>query len=181
MSGPIGLTALALGTLTAGIIAYNLANETAEERAERWSKSLSKATVTAQAEIASLDQLYKKTQDTSISINERRSAVDELQKLYPYYFKNINDEIILNGGATKSYNELRGAIVNASLARAAQDELDKRSQRRLDEELKIREKINRAVQSYKNPEPVSISISGGTGGVGTQITRTAEEVKDRQL
>lgn len=177
LSGPIGLTALAVGTLTAGVIAYNVANESAEDRAERWSKSLSKATVTAQVEIASLDQLYKKTQDTSLSINERRSAVDELQKLYPYYFKNINDEIILNGGATKSYNELRGAIVNASLARAAQDELDKRSQRRLDQELKIREKINKAVASYKNPEPVNISISGGTGGVGTQITRTADEVK----
>lgn len=177
LSGPIGLTALAVGTLTAGVIAYNVANESAEDRAERWSKSLSKATVTAQAEIASLDQLYKKTQDTSLSINERRSAVDELQKLYPYYFKNINDEIILNGGATKSYNELRGAIVNASLARAAQDELDKRSQKRLDQELKIRERINKAVASYKNPEPVNISISGGTGGVGTQITRTADEVK----
>lgn len=177
LSGPVGLTALALGTLTAGFIAYNLANETAEDRAERWSKSLTKATVTAQSEMSALDQLYSKTQNTTLSINERRSAVDELQKLYPYYFKNIKDEIILNGGAVKSYNELRGAIINASLARAAQDELDKRSQVRLDQELKIREKINKAVESYKNPEPVNISISGGTGGVGTQITRTAEEVK----
>ncbi|WP_164723345.1 tape measure protein [Chryseobacterium aureum] len=177
LSGPVGLTALALGTLTAGVIAYNLANETAEDRAERWSRSLSKATASAQAEVSALDQLYKKTQDTSLSINERKAAVDELQRLYPYYFKNISDEIILNGNASKSYNELRGAIVRASLARAAQDEIDKRSQQRLSEELEIRDKINKAVESYKNPQPVNISISGGTGGVGTQITRTAEEVR----
>ena len=176
-TGPIGLIVTALATLGVGLYTYYSNIETAADRQERWNKTLSKATTSAQAEISALDALYKKTQDHSLSIEERTKAVDQAQKEYPGYLGNISNEAFLAGKAALSYDELRKGILKASLARAAQSEIDKRSNVRLEKELELREKFNKAVKSFKDPKPVIISISGGTGGIGTQITRTAEEVK----
>lgn len=178
-TGPIGLIIIALTTLGVGLYTYYSNIETASERQERWNKTLSQATTSAQAEISALDALYKKTQDHTLSIEERTKAVDQAQKEYPGYLGNISDEAFLAGKAALAYDELRKGILKASLARAAQSEIDKRSNVRLEKELELREKFNKAVESYKNPEPVTISISGGSGGIGTQITRTAEEVKQQ--
>lgn len=60
----------------------------------------------AQLEITKLNLLYKATQNASKPIQERKKAVDELQKLYPDYFKNMNDEAILAGKAAVKYDEL---------------------------------------------------------------------------
>ncbi|QIY92246.1 tape measure protein [Chryseobacterium gallinarum] len=149
--GPIGLMVIAATALGAGIAIYANSIETAADRTERFEKSQAKAAASAQIEIAALDTLYAKTQNIKLSIEERKKAVDDLQKQYPGYFQNINDEIILNGKAKDSYLEVRKAILSASLARAAQGELDKRNEKRLEKELEIRENINRAVAIYKNP------------------------------
>ncbi|SHH68738.1 tape measure domain-containing protein [Chryseobacterium oranimense] len=147
----LGPELVLLAALGVAIYKYATAAETAAERQEKWTKSLDKAKSSAQAEISSLDQLYSKTQNVKLSIEERKKAVDDLQKQYPHYFQNINDEIILTGKATGSYNELRKAIFRASTARAAQAELDRREDGRLKEELAVREKINAALKVYSNP------------------------------
>src|SRR5690606_31922427 len=58
---------------------------------------------------------------------------------FPGYFKDISDEIIMNGKASKSYHELRAAIVASAKARAAESELEKRAGDRLkrDEDWKV--------------------------------------------
>jgi hypothetical protein len=77
----------------------------------------------AQEELVNLKTLYDATQNTNISIAQRKKLVDELQEQYPKYFANISDEIILAGGAKKAYNELATAILASAKARAAQETL----------------------------------------------------------
>lgn len=90
----------------------------------------------AQKSIVRLNLLYNATQDTTRSIEERKVAVDELQKQYPAYFKNISDEEILAGKAAKAYNELSNAILKSAMARAAEDKLVENSKKILELEEK---------------------------------------------
>lgn len=82
-----------------------------------------------------LDLLYKATQDTSRSMEDRNEAVDELQKRYPSYFKNMSNEEILAGKASVAYGELKKAIIASAIARAQADKIAENS-------MKIDEKNN---------------------------------------
>lgn len=155
-TGIIGLLVVGSMALAGGIIYLAKSTETAEDRQERFTKAQAKATAQAQIEITALDKLYAATQNAKLSTEERQKAIDNLQKQYPGYFANIDDEIIKQGKARDVYLEVRKAILSASLARAAQSELDKRNEKRLDKELEIRKAINAAVQVYKDPSVTNL-------------------------
>jgi hypothetical protein len=95
-------------------------------------------------EVTELDRLYKKTQDTTRSITERKAAVDKLQELYPAYFKNIKDENILNGTSVSIYNELRDSIIEVAKVKSVEAKITEIINNGLDEELKLKEKLKKA-------------------------------------
>lgn len=98
-----------------------------------------KGTQNAQAEITKLDLLYKATQNAAKPINERKKAIDELQKNYPDFFKNLSDEEILAGKAANSYVRLSSAIIASARARAAQEKMTENAKKILENEEKITE------------------------------------------
>lgn len=91
----------------------------------------------SQKEITRLKLLYDATQDHAIVIGDRKKAVNELQKLYPEYFKNMTDESILAGNASGAYKELTNSIIQTSLARAAENQMVKNSEKILTLEEKV--------------------------------------------
>lgn len=98
---------------------------------------------TAQNETVQLNLLYKAAVDSSKGMNERISAVKELKKEYPQYFKNLSDEEILVGKAADKYNELATAIMASAKAQAAKETLIKNSKEILDLETKITEEYKK--------------------------------------
>lgn len=100
-----------------------------------------KASESASTEISELDRLYKVSQDVSISIDQRREAVDKLQELYPNFLANISDENILNGKAESQYYKLRDAIMAKYMAQAIGDKLAENAKDSLEDYLSIQEKI----------------------------------------
>lgn len=100
-----------------------------------------KASESASTEISELDRLYKVSQDVSISIDQRREAVDKLQELYPNFLANISDENILNGKAEIQYYKLRDAIMAKYMAQAISDKLAENAKDSLEDYLTIQEKI----------------------------------------
>lgn len=68
-------------------------------------------------EIARLDLLYKKTQDTNLSQEQRIKAIQRLKELYPSYFGDISNEAFLAGKAATQYRNLRNAILETARAR----------------------------------------------------------------
>jgi hypothetical protein len=86
----------------------------------------------AGAEIANLEILYKVATNTTLSLKKRKEAVDDLQKQYPDYFKNINDEIILQGKAADAYDATKAAIVEAARTRAINSKLEELATKELD-------------------------------------------------
>jgi hypothetical protein len=100
-----------------------------------------KASESASTEISELDRLYKVSQDVSISIDQRREAVDKLQELYPNFLANISDENILNGKAESQYYKLRDAIMAKYMAQAISGKLAENAKDSLEDYLTIQEKI----------------------------------------
>ena len=173
LTGPIGVAVLAIGGLTTAYFLLRDNQKTSAEIQAEWASSLAKANIEAKNQVSALDGVWKKTQDLNLSTNDRKIAIDELRKMFPAYFQDISNEAILNGTATKSYNNLRTSIVNASRARAAQSELDKRNEERLQTELKLREKVRKAIEEYNNPK--AVNIGGGGGAMGANMVKTFDE------
>lgn len=103
--------------------------------AERmWVNALKEGRSASIKERTELDLLYKATQDTSRSMQERNAAVDELQKKFPGYFENISKEDFLAGKAADAYARLAEQILKTAQARAIQDKLVERSKEQLEYE-----------------------------------------------
>lgn len=114
-----------------------------KEALENYKKAMLESQQTAQNETVQLNLLYKAAVDSSRGMNERISAVKELKKEYPQYFKNLSDEEILVGKAADKYNELATAIMASAKAQAAKETLIKNSKEILDLETKITEEYKK--------------------------------------
>lgn len=114
-----------------------------KEALENYKKAMLESQQTAQNETVQLNLLYKAAVDSSKGMNERISAVKELKKEYPQYFKNLSDEEILVGKAADKYNELATAIMASAKAQAAKETLIKNSKEILDLETKITEEYKK--------------------------------------
>ncbi|WP_336834086.1 hypothetical protein [Sphingobacterium siyangense] len=112
----------------------------------------------AQKELESLGSLYRATQNTTLSVAERKKAVDALQNQYPSYFKNMSDEQIMAGKAAGAYDKLRESIIGAARARAYQDKIAELAGKRLENEDKI---INTATSNIdlKSKQKQQIDLS----------------------
>ncbi|MGQ7945006.1 hypothetical protein [Flavobacterium sp. WC2509] len=137
------LTALALVATAAAtaIILLNNNTEKAVTSQTALNEAVKKGTENATAEVGALDKVYASATNVKLSTNERKKSVDDLQALYPAYFGNLKDEIILNGKAETSYKNLREAIFNKSRATAVDNELQKRANDRVAQEMELRNKI----------------------------------------
>lgn len=123
----------------------------ASERIKAFKEVISKGDSNAQKDIVQLQLLYNATQDVTRSINERKTAVEQLQSQYPSFFKNISDEEILAGKAAGAYERLTQSIIASSRARAAQDKMTENAKVILDNESKITE-------AYKRREKAQLAL-----------------------
>lgn len=109
-----------------------------------------------------LEFLYKATQDTSRSMEERNAAVEELQKKYPSYFGNMSNEEILVGKAAKSYKELRTELVANAIARAQLDKMTEISSQRYEAWIKRTNQYNTYLKAQKKEEEAKLALEKAT-------------------
>lgn len=100
------------------------------------------ANKTAGESIGKLEVLYKVATNAVIPIKERKKAVEELQSQYPEYFKNIKDEIILQGKAAEAYVATKLAILEMAKTQAIAGKLGELATKELDA-LKEKDKIEK--------------------------------------
>ena len=126
MANPLGAI-LGLITLVAGAyLSYKAIISDTTKAQKSLNDVMKEGTVDATNDIATLEVLYKTATNVKLSTEERTAAVKKLKAEFPGYFGQISDEIIMNGKATKSYHELRAAIVASARSKAAEAELEKR-------------------------------------------------------
>lgn len=106
------------------------------------------------SETNKLNILYKMANDTSRSIIERKQAVDELQAIYPEYFKNLSDEAIMTGRASDAYNMAKNNIIELSKAKVKLSEIDKLSVRAQELSMQAAGKLLELRKAEKEPDYV---------------------------
>lgn len=98
-------------------------------------KQLNKAMTEGAAEAAKestrLDILYNAATDTTRATNERKQAIEELQRLYPAYFANLDNESIMLGKAKSQYDSLKKTILETARAKAAENIITENSEQLL--------------------------------------------------
>lgn len=133
--------------ITLAVTAYTayktLASETKTltDRTKEFNEALNNENQEIGKEISNLKILYSTATDTNKSYKEKLDAVHKLQKIYPSYFGNIKDEIIMNGKAQSSYEALTTSIRASARARAAQSILEKKEAERLLKDKELSDKI----------------------------------------
>lgn len=130
-------------------------------------------------EKVNIEVLYKTATNLNASYKDRKRAVDELQELYPFYFKNLTDEAIMTGQAKDQYNLLSQAIITVAKARASEEILQKRESERLVIE---QEQIDLTMKKYKelaNAKGTTTYVAGG-GSVAGSGTQSIGETKEQQ-
>lgn len=156
------------------------ATKSLAENQELLNDALKESSGSYAEEKVNIEVLYKTATNLNTSYKDRKRAVDELQELYPFYFKNISDEAIMTGQAKDQYDLLSKAIITVAKARASEEILQKRESERLVSE---QEDINKTMKLYDDlskAKGTSQTISGGTMGAGSvTLTETAAQQKTR--
>ena len=127
----------------------------------------------AQQELVRLDLLYNATQDFTKSMDDRRRAVQELKKEFPTYFSDLSEEEILIGNAEDAYNRLRTAIIETSMARAAEEKLIENSKQILaleEQRAKAMENQKKAQADLNKEQALFVEMSGTEAGISTAAT-----------
>ena len=118
--------------ITAAVTAYSLFCDEIDDAARKqkeFNDKIADAQRETAKEVVELDKLYKAATDVAKSQEERLSATEALQKIYPDVFGNIEKEIIMNGEAEKSYKSLRTAILNSAKAKAAKRMIEENAEK----------------------------------------------------
>jgi hypothetical protein len=145
-----------------------------EENQKELNKTLGESSTTYAKQKVDIEVLYNTATNLNKSYKERKDAVDELQKQYPYYFKNLSDEAIMTGQAKAQYDALSQAILTVAQARAAEEILQKRESERLTKEQKNIEQIQSKYKDLaKAKNETTQSASVGVGGVSTTLGKSA--------
>lgn len=201
---PIGLVAgLLTGATTAFFLFFQRVEKTRKELTgfRKSITDLSKATAEASGkEIAQLKLLYEVATNDAESKEKRIEATNKLKELYPQYFSELSNEIIMTGKAKSNYDNLASSIINAARAKAAAAKieenqlllLDLESQREtqqsvVDEAQSSYDTKKNAPQIDFNPllrgfEETSVSMAGeGTAIMKAQSTLNEEKAKLQDL
>ena len=109
--------------------------------AERFHAVMTEGAQGAQAEITKLQLLYDAATDAAKPYEERATAVEKLQRIYPAYFDSLSSEAIMAGTAEAAYRNLTTAILETAQARAAENQLT---------EIAEDELLLRRAKSYKD-------------------------------
>lgn len=120
-----------------------------EELINKTTQYNDKASTLAEQEITRANRLFITAKNKTASDNERRKAVEELQKRYPAYLGNLKDEEILTGNVAKAQNELIRALKLRALALAAQDMIAENLKKQLKLEIESSDIVNKTAESQK--------------------------------
>ena len=120
-----------------------------KESVKAYNDAMTQGSKDAQDEVVRLRLLYNAATDTARGYDERKKAVDELQKQYPSYFANMDDEAIKAGGAASAYDKLAASIIASAKARAAEAKIVEQQTVVLENEQKINDAYERRAEQER--------------------------------
>jgi len=216
---PINLFSLGLSVVTSGIMLYTqwqqraktktaeLASETKKytDDLKKFIDTLDSVTKarlygekSANREIITVNSLRNVIENESISRQGRLNAINQLKQLYPGYFKNMSNEILLAGQAESAYKRLTTELLNSAKARAAERQIaeeadkilditEKRYQRKKEEQKLERENLKLVQQMNKEGlKPIELTQNQADNvkllqKFGNLLLKTNSEAEQAQI
>jgi hypothetical protein len=168
-ANPYTALLVGVGLLVAALLSFGKASDEAAKKDKEFKDGLNKDIA---KEITQLNLLVNQVNNTSLSLNTRKKALDDLQKQFPAYFENLNKEDILTGKVKIATETLTGAIIKQAQARALQGRIEERAVKLLDLEEKILKatKDRQAAEEQARQGGTGITGGGSVGGLsGAQV------------
>lgn len=192
-SNPYVLLATAVIAVGAAMVAFAMKANKAEDATKKLNKEMHATSIQArkdaQDDIVKLDILYKATQNTKLSIDERRKAAEKLQELYPAYFGNMSKEQIMLGESSRLYQQLKNDIIAVAMAKAYEQKIADIAKEKVDleDQLESQQEITKeldkqakaANQAAKN-RPMISNGSSVPGDLQGQIAINNAVVQSRK-
>lgn len=133
---------------------------------EQYRNAVDNANKSVADEVSTLKLLYNAATDNQKPMNERISAVKELQRLYPNYLGNMSQEEIMAGQASIQYQNLATHILEVAKAKAVQDKISENQAKILELEIEEAEQLAQIEATQANIERQRATInSGGTSDI----------------
>jgi hypothetical protein len=178
-----GLTYLAQSGLSIGDI-FDKITGNFDEFGAALKKANEEAVKNSASEISGLNALVNTAKDVNVSMRDRLTAVNELQKSYPGYFGNLSKEQILNGDVATAVKGVTDALIAKAKAQAYTGELVKLSQ----EEFKLEEERIKLLEKQKALQKglveISKNVSSGAGqgiaGLRSGLESVNQELQKNQ-
>lgn len=175
-------------TLTKGADATKEAEKANKKYAESIEHIDQASRNSAQTEIAHMEVLVAVATDLTASTHSRTKAVDELQKLYPAYLKNIDDEAIKGGKVRDILNEITEALLAKAAAEAAEKKFGAASEKVYELTLAQRKAHEETIQAEQAADRIEKSLSvsrvqrskESTQEIIANYRRNAEAAKDAE-
>jgi hypothetical protein len=178
-----GLTLLAQSGLSVGDVIDKITGNF-DEFGAALKKANEEAVKNSAAEISGLKSLVSVAENVNLSMRDRLTAVNELQKSYPGYFGNLSKEQILNGDVKAAVDGVTQALIAKAKAQAFTGELVKLAQ----EEFKLEEERVKLLEKQKSLQKglveISKNVSSGAGqgiaGLRLAIESVNQSLEDNQ-
>jgi hypothetical protein len=171
-----GLTLLAQSGLSVGDVIDKITGNF-DEFGAALKKANEEAVKNSAAEISGLNSLVSVAENVNLSMRDRLTAVNELQKSYPGYFGNLSKEQILNGDVKAAVEGVTQALIAKAKAQAFTGELVKLAQ----EEFKIQEERVKLLETERKLNKGLIDLQKNvTKGAGQGILGLRLAIEDNR-
>lgn len=110
LTGPIGLTVIGIGLITAALLKYGLSVSDAEALSNKYKKSLTDINNEAKTQTTRLQELYNKLSDSNLPLAERVRLIKEFNSIAGTNLTNISNEAEFQRQLAKAYEDTATAI-----------------------------------------------------------------------
>ena len=149
----VALASLGIGLVVAGIVAlvenFDKLFPTVKSTAEQLgytNEEFATLALNASKNTTEVNLLARAVADQNKSEKERRKALDELNKKYPNYFKDLGNDINDTEALTRQKNKLIDTLIREARVRAAQEKITEIAAENIAERVKLSEDLQKATE-----------------------------------
>jgi hypothetical protein len=182
-ANPLGALVVAIGLAITAIALLGSKSKDAAKAQKEFNDAINKD---AAKSISNLNALVTTINNTSLSLDTRKKALDDLSKQFPAYFKDLDKEKVLTGDVKIQTDLLTQALIKQAKARALQGRIEENTVIQLELEDKLQTskaktiKLQKELLDIQNSTTLNIGGPGITSGGGTGVG-TDEVLKIRQV
>lgn len=161
-ANPYTALLVGVGLLVTALLSFGKATDEAAKKEKEFKEALNKDIA---KELTQMNQLVSQVNNTALSLDTRKKSLEDLQKKFPAYFKDLKDEDILTGKVKIQTDLLTDAIIKQAQARALQGRVEERAVKLLD----LDEQLEKQKLLLENAKELARTAGQGVTGGGSVI------------